>query len=392
MIHLDDINGKTQVQLPDGRWAPARPLNFQKDYRSVWSRLKDAWAVFRGRADALSWTLRTWRGNEHVRHAASTTSELAHWNFMEAYGNVLGVSATTAPAWYHSNVLDALIELKNRYTGLQEDTSRLLNERTVVAKRVREMEKELELERAASMTLPAPIEFIEVDGTVRRIVFTRGDASVGIQDGWESDDNAWEDLQARVAQGEVDKARMRSEIERLLHDVDCKEIHIGSLKGDMHAIHRICVGELPQGCPVLPESEAARDAVLTMCRDLEDTRQHLAQEGALREEAERIQEFAQLHSSPIEFSESDGTVRRIVFYDREPGFTDAAWRVDDGAWAAQVARKNELLDMVKKLVTGLEWNIENHPEVMNGCDDEALQEAKALIARVRGTQPPNEEE
>lgn len=40
--------------------------------------------------------------------------------------------------------------------------------------------------------------------------------------------------------------------------------------------------------------------------------------------------------------------------------------------------------MVEKLATGLEWHIENCPEIMNGCDDEALLEAKTLIAEVEG--------
>lgn len=38
--------------LPDGRWVPARPLGFE----SIGSRLRLAWLVFTGRADALTWT------------------------------------------------------------------------------------------------------------------------------------------------------------------------------------------------------------------------------------------------------------------------------------------------------------------------------------------------
>ena len=39
----------SQVELPDRRWVPARPLG-----PSFW-RWKAAWLVFRGRADALIW-------------------------------------------------------------------------------------------------------------------------------------------------------------------------------------------------------------------------------------------------------------------------------------------------------------------------------------------------
>lgn len=35
----------------DGCWVPARPL----DYRTVWQRLRDALAVFIGRAEAFRW-------------------------------------------------------------------------------------------------------------------------------------------------------------------------------------------------------------------------------------------------------------------------------------------------------------------------------------------------
>jgi hypothetical protein len=40
----------------DGRYVPARPLPF--NYGSIFCirRLKDAWEVFRGRADAVKWT------------------------------------------------------------------------------------------------------------------------------------------------------------------------------------------------------------------------------------------------------------------------------------------------------------------------------------------------
>ena len=40
-----------QAGLPNGSWEPARPMG----YFSLWSRLRLAWAVFTGRADALFW-------------------------------------------------------------------------------------------------------------------------------------------------------------------------------------------------------------------------------------------------------------------------------------------------------------------------------------------------
>lgn len=43
----------------------------------------------------------------------------------------------------------------------------------------------------------------------------------------------------------------------------------------------------------------------------------------------------------------------------------------------------ELLEMIEMLCAGLEWNIEQHPTVMNESDNEALAEARALVAKVR---------
>jgi hypothetical protein len=42
----------TQAGFSDGTWAPSRPLPF---YGSPLRRLRLAWAVFTGRADALFW-------------------------------------------------------------------------------------------------------------------------------------------------------------------------------------------------------------------------------------------------------------------------------------------------------------------------------------------------
>jgi len=36
-----------------GRWIPARPINWQ--FRSFFERLREAWAVFVGKADAVVW-------------------------------------------------------------------------------------------------------------------------------------------------------------------------------------------------------------------------------------------------------------------------------------------------------------------------------------------------
>ena len=41
----------------------------------------------------------------------------------------------------------------------------------------------------------------------------------------------------------------------------------------------------------------------------------------------------------------------------------------------------EALDMIDTLCTGLEWNIEHHPTVMNGADEEALDTARKLLAK-----------
>ena len=50
-------------------------------------------------------------------------------------------------------------------------------------------------------------------------------------------------------------------------------------------------------------------------------------------------------------------------------------------------RTQPLLDMLETLCTGLEWNIENHPDVMNESDSEALHAARALLGRYQGAQP-----
>jgi len=51
-----------QLREPDvvqahinGKWVPARPENYKKKYVPWYRRLKYAWAVFTGRAEAFTW-------------------------------------------------------------------------------------------------------------------------------------------------------------------------------------------------------------------------------------------------------------------------------------------------------------------------------------------------
>ena len=48
----DLFEHRTQVEI-NGRWVPARPLNWK--LRSWQERFRDAWAVFTGRAAAFRW-------------------------------------------------------------------------------------------------------------------------------------------------------------------------------------------------------------------------------------------------------------------------------------------------------------------------------------------------
>lgn len=36
----------------NGQWLPARPVNYRYTF---WARVRGAWMVFRGRADAVTW-------------------------------------------------------------------------------------------------------------------------------------------------------------------------------------------------------------------------------------------------------------------------------------------------------------------------------------------------
>lgn len=44
----------TETILADGRWVPARPMDFAGPV-NIWYRARAAWQVFRGRADAFVW-------------------------------------------------------------------------------------------------------------------------------------------------------------------------------------------------------------------------------------------------------------------------------------------------------------------------------------------------
>lgn len=39
----------------DGEWVVARPLNYTKNYLSIWERLERAWKVFTCEADVFAW-------------------------------------------------------------------------------------------------------------------------------------------------------------------------------------------------------------------------------------------------------------------------------------------------------------------------------------------------
>ncbi len=53
---IEDIVDKTITQNTthiDGKWIPARPINYQ--HRSLTEKLKGAYLVFMGKADAFIW-------------------------------------------------------------------------------------------------------------------------------------------------------------------------------------------------------------------------------------------------------------------------------------------------------------------------------------------------
>jgi len=51
--NLVETVNSTQAEI-NGKWVPARPEPFYGSY-GLMLKIKDAWAVFRGRADAFTW-------------------------------------------------------------------------------------------------------------------------------------------------------------------------------------------------------------------------------------------------------------------------------------------------------------------------------------------------
>jgi hypothetical protein len=48
--HAND--NQTEIQ---GKWVPARPENYKKEYLLLWERFYRAWLVFIGKADCFMW-------------------------------------------------------------------------------------------------------------------------------------------------------------------------------------------------------------------------------------------------------------------------------------------------------------------------------------------------
>lgn len=49
---LIDHSNEIHTEI-NGNWVPARPLNWK--HRGLFQRLREAWAVFRGKAAAFTW-------------------------------------------------------------------------------------------------------------------------------------------------------------------------------------------------------------------------------------------------------------------------------------------------------------------------------------------------
>lgn len=49
---INFCNSEEQTEI-NGKWVPARPENYK--YRTLREKLKDAWWVFTGKADAVVW-------------------------------------------------------------------------------------------------------------------------------------------------------------------------------------------------------------------------------------------------------------------------------------------------------------------------------------------------
>jgi hypothetical protein len=48
-----EIASPDLVKEINGKWVPARPVNYK--CRSWWTRVKEAWAVYKGKADCFTW-------------------------------------------------------------------------------------------------------------------------------------------------------------------------------------------------------------------------------------------------------------------------------------------------------------------------------------------------
>ena len=51
---LIEASKHTEANI-NGKWVPARPLNFKRPYVSLRQRIRDAWEVFWCRAEAVKW-------------------------------------------------------------------------------------------------------------------------------------------------------------------------------------------------------------------------------------------------------------------------------------------------------------------------------------------------
>ena len=45
---------RSQTEI-NGKWVPARPLNYKRKYMSLGDRIRHAWAVFTCKAEAFTW-------------------------------------------------------------------------------------------------------------------------------------------------------------------------------------------------------------------------------------------------------------------------------------------------------------------------------------------------
>ena len=55
MYNINEIcKNDNEILLENGKWVKARPVNYK--YRNIIERIKDAYVVFIGHADAVKWT------------------------------------------------------------------------------------------------------------------------------------------------------------------------------------------------------------------------------------------------------------------------------------------------------------------------------------------------